>query len=528
MESASKEKIAISAGRVSGATILSRILGLARDMFFAGIFGTTHFGDAFNIAFVFPNFLRRVFGEGTIGASYIPVYTHYLKREGEKRAVDLAGKVFSVLIVVMGIAVIAGAVLAHPIVHAYAIGWRGSPQVVDLTVKLTRLLFPFIFFIALAGLAAGTLNSRGYFGLPAFSPAFLNIASIAAGIVILTFSPGASVLSVTIFSVGTLIGGMLQFASQVPLLRKTGHKFNFDPDFADPGVKWIGRLMLPTILSFAVVQVNVLVDSLLATTLPEGSVTALRLGNRIAIQPLGIFGVAITTAALPTLAAHAAKGDRDKLVEDFAFSMRLILALLIPSTVAMLVLAKPVVRLLFERGEFTAARSTPMTVSALFYYAIGLFAYGGMKAVVQAFYSLKDTMTPMKVALVNVALNIILDLVLIRIIGLIGLAVATSISAVAGFWALSWLLHRRMGDIRGKEIWKAVAKISLASIPMGVVLFAVAHFLAPTAVNLWGKLLQVGLASLAGLAVLLGVGLALRVSEIIFILRMLLRVRLRR
>jgi putative peptidoglycan lipid II flippase len=528
MESTSKEKIAVSAGRVSGATILSRILGLARDMFFAGIFGTTHYGDAFNIAFVFPNFLRRVFGENTIGASYIPVYTHYLKREGEKPAIDLAAKVFSVLIVIMGIAVIVGALVAHPVVRGYAIGWRGSPQEVALTVRLTRILFPFIFFIALAGLAAGTLNSRGYFGLPAFSPAFFNIASIAAGVVILTFSPSASVLSVTIFSVGTLIGGMLQFACQIPLLRKTGHRFHFDPDFGNPGVKWIGRLMLPGILSFAVVQVNILVDSLLATTLPEGSVTALRLGNRIAIQPLGIFGVAIATAALPTLAAHAARGDRDKLVEDFAFSMRLILALLIPSTVAMLVLAKPIVRLLFERGEFTAARSTPMTVNALFYYAIGLFAYGGMKAVVQAFYSLKDTMTPMKVAVVNVTLNIILDIVLVRTIGLIGLAVATSISAIVGFTALCWLLHRRMRDIRGKEIWEAVARMSLASVPMAVVLFTVAHFLAPTAVNLWGKLLQVGAASLAGAAVLLGAGLALRVNEVIFILRTLRRVQLRR
>jgi putative peptidoglycan lipid II flippase len=528
MESASKHKIAVSAGRVSGATVLSRILGLARDMFFAAIFGTTFYADAFNIAFVIPNFLRRVFGEGTLGASYIPVYTHYLRCEGDKAARDLAAKVFSVLTVLLGVAVILGALLAHPIVHAYAIGWRGSPQTIELTVKLTRLLFPYIFFVTLAGLAAGTLNSRGYFGLPAFAPAFLNIASIGAGVIILMISAHASVLSVTIFSVGTLVGGALQVGCQIPLLRKTGHRLNFDPDFKDPGVKWIGKLMLPGMLSFAVVQVNVLVDTLLATTLITGSVTALKLGNRIAIQPLGIFGVAITTAALPTLAAHAAKGDRDKLVEDFAFSMRLILALLIPSSIAMLVLAKPIVRLLFERGEFTAASSTPMTVNALVYYAFGLFAYGGMKAVVQAFYSLKDTMTPMKVAIVNVTLNIVLDIVLVRYIGIIGLAVATSISATVGFAALCWMLNRRLGDIRGREIWTAVAKVSLASVPMAVVLFAVAHFFEPNAINVWGKLLQVAAASLAGFGVLVGVGLALRVEEIIFILRTLLRFGLRR
>jgi putative peptidoglycan lipid II flippase len=527
MESGSKEKIAVSAGRVSGATLLSRLLGLGRDVFFAAIFGTTVYADAFNIAFVIPNFLRRVFGEGTLAASYIPVYTHYLRREGEKPALDLAAKVFSVLMVVVGAIVILGALLAHPIVSAYAFGWRGSPETMGLTVKLTRLMFPYLFFVALSALAGATLNSRGYFGLPAFAPAFLNISLIGAAVIILLTSQGASELSVTIFSVGALIGGVLQIACQVPLLRKTGHRMKFDADFQHPGVKWIGRLMLPGMLAFAVVQVNILVDMLLATTLPEGSITALRLGNRVAVQPLGIFGVAITTAALPTLADHAAKGDRLKLIEDLSFSLRLILALLIPSSIALLVLAKPVVRLLFERGEFTAATSTPMTVDALIYYAFGLFGYGGMKAVVQAFYSLKDTMTPMKIAIVNVALNITLDIILVRYLGLRGLALATSVSAVVGFATLCWVLSRRLHGIGGRVIWKAVAKIVLASVPTGVTLLVVAWALDPWAVNIWGKLLQVGAASVAGLGVLVSASLVLKVEEIIFIMKTLLRVRVR-
>jgi putative peptidoglycan lipid II flippase len=319
----------------------------------------------------------------------------------------------------------------------------------SLTVKLTRLLFPYIFFVALAAVAGGTLNSRGYFAVPAFAPAFLNIALIAAGAILLKSSLGTGERAITIFSAGALVGGALQLVAQAPLLRKTGHRLKFDPDFTDPGVKWIGRLMLPGLLAFAVTQINVFVDMLLATTLPTGSVTALRLGNRVAIQPLGIFGVAITTAALPTLAAHAAEDDKHKLIEDFAFSLRLMLALLIPSTVGLMVLAKPVVRLLFERGEFTAARSTPMTVNALLFYTVGLSAYGGVKAVVQAFYSLKDTMTPMKVAIFNVGLNVVLDLVLIRYLGLVGLALATAVSSAAGFAILCWLLSRRLGDIRG-------------------------------------------------------------------------------
>jgi putative peptidoglycan lipid II flippase len=524
----SRESIAVSAGRISAATLVSRVFGLVRDSFFAAIFGTTLFADAFNMAFVIPNFLRRVFGEGALNASYVPVYTHYLKTEGEKPAEELAVKVFSVLILVVGVIVVLGALLASPIVHVYAFGWRESPETMTLTIKLTRLLFPYLLFVSLSALAGGTLNSRGYFALPAFAPAFLNVALIAAGAIILLSPSGASERSIVIFSIGALVGGVLQIVSQIPLLRKTGHKLKFEPDFRDPGVRWIGRLMVPGMLAFAVTQVNTLVDLLLATILPEGSVTALRLGNRVAVQPLGIFGIAITTAVLPTLSSHAARDDTGKLVEDFAFSMKLMLALLIPSTVVLLVLAKPIVRLLFERGEFTAASSTPKTVNALVFYSIGLFGYGGVKAVVQAFYSMKDTVTPMRIAIVSVILNVALDLALVRRIGLIGLAVATSATAITGFALLCWVLSRRMGGIKGREIWASVAKMLVASAPMAVGMFLVARALDPWAVNVWGKLLQVGAASLAGLLLLVTASLALRAEEIIFIMRTLLRARLKR
>lgn len=518
MESASKERIARSAGRISGATVISRLLGLARDSIFAALFGTSYFADAFNVAFLIPNFLRRVFGEGTLNASYVPVYTQYLQKDGEKRAVGLASKMFSVMIVVLGLVVLAGIVFASPIVKTYAFGWKDTPETFTLTVKLTRILFPYIFFVALAALAAGTLNSRGIFGVPALAPAFLNIALIATALTVVRMVGGRGESMITLFSIGALIGGVLQLAIQLPQLARTGHRPRFDPDFKDAGVKWVGKLMLPGMLAFAVTQINVLVDTLLATTLPQGSVTALRLGNRIAIQPLGVFAVAITTAALPALAAHAAREDRDRLIQDFAFSTRLILACLIPSTVALMVLARPIVRLLFERGEFTAAESTPMTARALFYYAMGLFAYGGVKAVVQAFYSMKDTVTPMKVAIFNVCLNITLNLILVRSLGLIGLALATSISSGVGFAMLALLLRRRLGDIRQGEIWSAVIRIVIASAAMGLVLFYVSAALESGAVAIWGKLIQVMVSIAAGLATFLAVSFALRVREVIFIL----------
>jgi putative peptidoglycan lipid II flippase len=320
-----------------------------------------------------------------------------------------------------------------------------------------------------------------------------------------------------LFSIGALFGGLLQIASQVPLLRKTGHHFKFDADFRDPAVRWMGKLMLPGMLAFTVTQVNVLVDTLLATTLPEGSVTALRLGNRIAIQPLGIFGVAITTAALPALSAHAAARDETRLVEDFAFSLRLILALLIPSMIGLMILATPMVRLLFERGQFTAARSTPMTSSVVFYYVLGLFAYGGTKAVVQAFYSMKDTVTPMKIAILTVALNIVLDIVLVRQLGLIGLALATAVSAIVGFSMLCLMLKRRLGDIRSGEVWRAAGKVLFVSLLMGAVIYLVSARLDPLATNILGKIAQVGASVVAGAVVFVGLGFLFRVSEVIFL-----------
>ncbi len=519
----SKEKIAKSAGRISGATIVSRILGLGRDSLFAALFGTSYMGDAFNIAFLIPNFFRRVFGEGALNASYVPVYTHYLHQYGESEAVRFARKIFSVLVLILGVLVALGIIYAAPIVRTYAFGWRDNPEIYKLTIKLTRILFPYIFFVSLAALGAGTLNSRGYFGIPALAPAMLNVALITTSVALLKIYDHLNETMVVIFSIGALIGGLLQIAIQIPHLVKTGHGIGFDPDFRDPGVRWVGKLMLPGLLTFAVTQVNTFVDTLLATTLPEGSVTALRLGNRIAVQPLGIFGAAITTAVLPTLSRHAAKKDTDKLLSDFVFSTRLILALILPSMVLLLLLARPIVRLLFERGAFTASRSTPMTSSALIFYAFGLFAYGGSRSVIQAFYSMKDTLTPMKVAVVTVCTNVALDLILIRPLGLRGLALATSISGAVGLSLLVSWLRVKLGRVDGRQIWETVSKVMLASATMGIVIVLVSRLTEPFAVNLWGKLFQVLSCSLLALLTYLGLALALRIKEIIFLVEIALK-----
>ncbi len=509
-----KEQIARSASRVSAATIVSRVFGLGRDAIFAALFGTSYVGDAYNVAFLIPNFLRRVFGEGALAAGYIPVYKHYLHKEGSERALRLAVKIFSVLVIVLTVVVLVGVVFSQYIVKAWAFGWRDQPVLFALTVKLTRIMFPFILFVGISSLSMVTLNSVGYFTVPALAPAMLNAFLIGVGVGLIRFFTGSLESAVVWFSVGTVAGVMLQIVVQMPLLLRTGHKLAFDPDIRDEGVKWVGRLLLPSILALAATQVNVLVDTLLATTLAEGSVTALRLGNRLSMQPLGIFVAAIATVTLPALSEHAAREDRSLFMHDLSFALKLTMTFMIPSTIAILVLGTPIVRLFFERGEFTAARSTPMTTLTFVCYSLGLVSYGGTKVITQAFYSLKDTRTPVKIGVVVVVVNVLLDLILVRFLGLAGLALATTFSATLGFVLLGSTLRGRIGDVGIKSLVRMSAKVLVAALVMGAGMYVASHALEPRAARFTGKLLQVGAAVGVGLALLLGVSYIIRVREV--------------
>jgi len=522
MATETKEKIARSASRVSAATIVSRVLGLGRDAIFAALFGTSYVGDAYNVAFLIPNFLRRVFGEGALGAGYIPVYKHYLHRDGRERALRLAVRFLSVLLLILAALVVAGMLFSGPIVRIWAFGWRDQPELFALTVKLTRVMFPFILFIGVSSLAMVTLNSVGYFTIPALSPAMLNAVLIGVGVGLMRYFTGSLESAVMWFAVGTVAGAVLQIVIQVPLLFRTGHRPAFDPDIRDEGVKWVGRLLLPSIIAMAAMQVNVVVDTLIATTLPEGSVTALRLGNRLSLQPLGIFVAAIATVTLPALSEHAARKDRSLFMHDLGFALKLTMTFMIPSTVAVIVLGKPIVRLFFERGEFTAARSTPMTTTTFVCYSLGLVCYGGTKVITQAFYSLKDTKTPVKIGLVVVAANIILDLVLVRFWGLAGLALATTFSSAIGLVLLGLTLRDRIGDIGFKSIVSMSAKLLVATLVMGAGMYLISSVLEPYAARFPGKVLQVGAAGGAGLLLLLGISYILKVREVTFVVGMLL------
>lgn len=517
-----KEKIARSAGRVSGATMVSRVLGLGRDAVFAALFGTSYVGDAYNVAFLIPNFLRRVFGEGALAAGFIPVYKHYLHREGEERARQLYVRIFSVLLLILAVVVVGGIAFSDIIVKVWAFGWRDQPETFALTVRLTKLLFPFILFVGISALSMVTLNSVNYFTIPALSPAMLNAVLMGAGVGLIRYFTGSPESAVLWFSLATLAGVIFQILVQLPLLLKTGHKPALDLNIRDEGVKWVGRLLLPSIIALAATQVNVLVDTLLATTLAEGSVTALRLGNRLSMQPLGIFVAAIATVTLPALSDHAAKEDIDLFMHDLSFAFKLTMTFMIPSTIAVLVMGKPIVRLFFERGEFTAARSTPMTSVTFICYSLGLVSYGGNKVITQAFYALKDTKTPVKIGVVVVVANVILNIVLVHILGLAGLALATTFSATIGFVLLGVTLRGRIGDIGLKSLLNMTAKVLVAALVMGAGMYQVSRYLEAYTASLQGRLLQVGCAAGVGLLLLLGMSYILKAREVMFVVGMLI------
>ncbi len=460
--------IAKAAGIVGGATFLSRIFGFIRDMIVAQFFGTGMATDAFFVAFRIPNLLRRLVGEGALTASFIPVYTEYITQRPREEGDELVKASFSILAIGLLFVATVG-ILASPwIVRIMAYGFSQEPEKFRLTVALTRLMFPYIFFIGLVALAMGVLNSWKHFFAPALAPVLLNLAIIFCA---LSFS---SMLQEPVFSLafGVLWGGMAQLVFQVPFLQRQGIAWGFLFKPLHPGVKRVARLMAPSVLGLAVTQLNVLVNTLLASYLPEGSVSYLYYADRLLEFPMGIFAIAVATAVLPVMSEHSAKKDWEKLRGTLSFALRLVFFVTLPAMVGLIVLRQPILNLLFQRGAFTA-HSTEMTAQALFYYSLGLTGFAGVRIIVPVFYSLQDTKTPVKVAFVALMVNALLGVALMGPLRHGGLALATSLAAGINFALLVFLLRQRLGRIGLKQIFRSFLKSLGASLIMGVVVLVI-------------------------------------------------------
>lgn len=458
-----KGKIAKAAGIMSAATFISRILGFVRDMIFARYFGATGVSDAFFAAFKIPNLLRELFAEGSMSSAFIPVLTEYRKKHGEEEAQRLVRIAFTFILMVVGLVCLLGIIFSPAIVTVIAPGFLSSPEKFSLTVLLTRIMFPFLLFVSLASLVMGALNTRKIFFVPALAPAMLNIVLIVS----IVFFESKAKQPITVAAIGILVGGFVQFAFQLPSFFRSKYTLGLDTAFSHPGLKKMALLLIPTTLALAVNQINIVVSNILASFLPSGSIAYLFYAMRLIQFPVGIFGVAMGMAILPTLSEHAVKGDMVKLREDFSFALRLLFFLAVPSMAGLIALREPIVNLLFQRGQFDYA-AMKATAEALLFYAMGIWSIVGVRIVTVTFYSMQDTRTPVKIAAIGMLSNIILSLILMGPMQHSGLAFANALASMINFLLLFYFLRKKIQRIEARRIMKSFIKITIASVVMGI------------------------------------------------------------
>jgi putative peptidoglycan lipid II flippase len=465
------KSVAKSATIISFATFISRILGFIRDVVIARLFGVYTIAQAFVIAFRIPNLLRDFVGEGATNAAFVPVFSEYQHKHSKEEFWELANVVLNLLLVILSLITLLGVIFSPVIVRLIAPGFVESPEKFWATVELNRYIFPYILLISLAAYSMGLLNSLKHFAVPAFAPCLLNISIIVFA---LLFGEGIKGLAL-----GVLVGGVLQLALQIPVLYQKGFRFRIPKTFNHPGAKTIGKLMLPRVLSTSIYQLNNFVDSIfgsLSFIVGEGGVAVLYFSYRLIQFPLGIFSTALSQAILPTFSQQALEESHVNLKKTLSWGLRATFFVMIPASVAFIVLARPIVTTLFGGGKFDAY-SARLTASALLFYSVGLFAYGGTRILQSCFFSLKDTVTPTKISALALVMNIILCAALMFPLKIAGIALATSISGIISFIVLSILLEKRIGDFGNKKILISSLRILAASIGMGLACYFLTHWL---------------------------------------------------
>ncbi len=468
-----KKQILKSASIITLVTIASRIFGYFRDQRITLLLGTTLAADSFVLAYRIPNLLRRLVAEGSMTASFIPVFTTYLKDKSKEEVWDFASRLFWTLAIVVAVLAILGMLFSPSVVNLFTF-FQPDPTHWDQAVELNRIIFPYVFFIALAALAMAILNCFHVFGLPASTPILLNISIIvfSTGMVWRQFKDPAVAISV-----GVLVGGALQFLVQGPALVRQGMRFKFGLSFNHPGIRAVARLMVPGFFGIGIYQVNHFVDLIFTTApkMPEGSVIALYVADRVMELVLGGYAIAVATAILPMMSMQAASHDFDNLKKTFAFALRIVSYITIPATVGLIILREPIIRVLFEHGRFVA-ESTQLTARALLYYAMGLPAFAAIKLIVPAFYSTQDTRTPVRVAVYALGLNVLLNAVFMKSFFQTfyngGPAFATSLSAYFNFFMLFVIFRQRFGRLGTFQILVSLLKIGVCSAAMGVLCYA--------------------------------------------------------
>lgn len=525
----SKGKIARAAGVMSVATLISRILGYIRDMILARYFGATGVSDVFFVAFRIPNLLRELFAEGSMSSAFVPVLTEYQTKKGSDDANRLVKATAFFMLVVVGVLCILGIVFAPAIVKVIALGWDPGSEKFATTVLLTRIMFPFLLFISLASIVMGALNTRGIFFIPALAPAVLNIVTIVCIVVL----AGKFTNPVIAAAVGVSLGGLVQFLFQVPAFFQQGFSFFGNRNCAvtrytlhmsraesvHPGLKRIGLLLIPMTAVLAANQINIFISTILASYLVDGSISYLYYSMRLIQFPVGIFGVAMGMAVLPTLSEHAAKKEFEVLKEDFSFALRLLFFITVPAMVGLIALRLPIVSALFQHGEFTYV-ATVNTADALMFYSVGIWAMVGVRILNSTFYSMQDTKTPFRIMVCGVGVNILCSVTLMNPFKYNGLAFANSLAATFNFLLLFYFLRKKLGGVGTRRIVVSFLKTGIAATIMGFCGWLVTHG------ALWtsgGRIIEKATSLVAvilgSLGVYIGVSHLLRVEEMGYLVK---------
>jgi putative peptidoglycan lipid II flippase len=444
-------------------TFLSRVLGLFRDILQAKFMGTSGSMDAFTMGNLIPNLLRRLTAEGAMTAAFIPVFTQTKKEKSREELWKFANAFFYDLTIIMAVLMVLGMVFSPLLVRIIAPGYGEVPGKWELTAVLTRIMFPYIFLISLAALAMAILNSFHKFFVPAFTPVLFNLSIIIAAL----FFAQKAEEPAFVFAVGVVIGGVLQLAIQIPFLWRNGMRFRFGLSFAHPAVRKVGKLMIPGLFGAGVIQINYAISRILASKLEEGSVSSLYFGSRVQELTLGLFAIGLSIALLPTFSEQALLKDISGMKRTLAFSFKFIFFITFPAMVGLLVLNRPIIQVLLERGLF-GAQSTDMTSQCLFYFAFGLPFISGVKILSPAFYSFKDIKTPVIVSFFVMIAYIGLSLLLMSPLRVGGIALALSVSSVFNFIALFFLLERKIGRIEKKGFVISGIKYGFSAGLMGI------------------------------------------------------------
>jgi putative peptidoglycan lipid II flippase len=466
-----------AAGIIGLAVMCSRLLGLAREQIFAALFGGGRAMDAFNAAFRIPNLLRDLFAEGALSTAFVTTFTKTIAGGGDAAAWRLANKVATLTAVVLGALCVAGVVFSPQLVALIAPGF--DPEKAALTATLTRIMFPFILLVSLAALVMGMLNSKSVFGMPAMASSFFNLGSIVGGVILgYWIDPHFGNRALIGLAAATVLGGALQLAVQLPSLAKAGYRFRPDFRWRDAGVRAILLFMGPSVIAASTTQFNVLINSMFASTLGDGPITWLLIAFRLMQLPLGLFGVALGTVTLPLLSRLVVAGQMNAFRGELAHAMRLALLLTIPSTIGLIMLAEPIISVLYQHGKFTAFQ-TAQAAGALRFYAVGLAGYAALKVLVNAFYALDKRKTPMLVSLFAVVLNLAFNWLFTFRLGWghRGLAFSTGCIATVNFLLLYALMRRHLKGLESRRMFVMLAKAALAAAALVAVCAASSHWL---------------------------------------------------